>query len=76
MGQITIYLDDETTALIKAGVKAAGVSQSRWIAEAVRQRARKEWPASVRALAGAWADFPSAEKIRKRRGTDVRRERL
>jgi hypothetical protein len=76
MAQITIYLDDDTSALIKAAVKQAGVSQSQWIAEAVRQRVRKEWPASVRALAGAWRDFPTAEQIRKRQAPDTLRERL
>jgi hypothetical protein len=76
MAQITIYLDDDTSALIKAAVKQAGVSTSQWIAEAVRQRVRKEWPASVRALAGAWSDFPSAEQIRKRQARDIPREHL
>lgn len=76
MAQITIYLDNETTALVKAAVKAAGISQSQWVADAIRLRVRKEWPASVRALAGAWPDFPTAEEIRKRQATDVPRERL
>lgn len=76
MAQVTIYLDDDTTAVFKAAVKEAGVSQSQWIAEAVRQRTRKEWPASVRALAGAWRDFPTAEQIRKRQGRDTPRERF
>jgi hypothetical protein len=76
MAQITIYLDDGTAAIIKAAVKQAGVSQSQWIAEAIQQRARKEWPASVRALAGAWRDFPTAEQIRKRQARDTPRERL
>jgi hypothetical protein len=76
MAQITIYLDDDTCALVKAAVKEAGVSQSQWVAEAVRRRVRGEWPASVVALAGAWPDFPTAEEIRKRQAADVRRERL
>lgn len=76
MAQITIYLDDDTTAVLKAAVKQAGVSQSQWIAEAVRQRARKEWPASVRALAGAWRNFPTAEQIRNQHGWDMLRERF
>jgi hypothetical protein len=76
MAQITIYLDDETATLMKTAVKQAGISQSQWIAEAVRQRTRKEWPASVRTLAGAWRDFPTAEQIRKRQGRDTPRERL
>jgi hypothetical protein len=76
MAQITIYLDDDTTALMRSAVKQAGVSQSQWVAEAVRRRARLEWPASVRVLAGAWGDFPTAEQIRKRQVSDTPRERL
>jgi len=76
MAQITIYLDDEVLALVNAAVQSAKVSKSHWIAEAVRARVRKEWPSSVRELAGAWPDFPSAEQIRGRRPADVRRERL
>ena len=76
MAQITIYLDDDTTALVKVAVKDAGISQSQWVAEAVRRRVRTEWPASVVALAGAWPDFPTAEEIRKRRAADAPREQL
>ena len=76
MPQITIYLDDETTALVKAAVKDSGMSQSQWIADAIKRRVRKEWPVSVRALAGAWPDFPTAEEIRKRQAVDAPRERL
>jgi hypothetical protein len=70
MGQITIYLDNDTVALVKASVKASGVSQSQWITEAIRQRVRREWPASVRALAGAWPNFPTAEEIRTRQAPE------
>lgn len=76
MAQITIYLDKETMAQVKAGAKAAGQSQSQWIADSVRLRVRKEWPATVRALAGAWPDFPLAEKIRSLQASDSRREAL
>jgi hypothetical protein len=38
--------------------------------------ARKQWPASVRALAGAWPDFPEAHEIRKLQTADVPRQRL
>ena len=76
MAQITIYLDDDTEALLKAAVKASGQSQSRWIAEAVRSRARSEWPASVRALFGTWPDFPTAEELRANQPPDAPREPL
>ncbi len=70
MAKITISLDDEVLALVKAATKTAGISQSQWIAEAVRLRVKKEWPDSVLAMAGAWPDFPAAEEIRESQGTD------
>ncbi len=76
MAQITIYLDPETEALVNTAVRESGSSKSKWIAEAIRARARSEWPASVVALEGAWTDFPSLEEIRKAEGRDRRRERL
>ncbi len=76
MAQITIYIDDEVLALVKAATKAAGISQSQWIAEAVRLRVKKEWPASIHKIAGAWPDFPTAEEIRESQGPDSSRERL
>ena len=76
MGQITIYLDQRTKALVKAAVKKARVSQSQWIADAIRHRTCREWPSSVKALAGAWPDLQVVEKIRKRSGKDAARERL
>jgi hypothetical protein len=76
MGQVTIYLDDNTLAHVKKLTKNTGVSQSQWIAEAVRLRLRSEWPEAVRALAGAWPDFPSQEEIRRRYAPDAAREEL
>jgi hypothetical protein len=76
MAQITIYIDEKTLAHLKSATKAAGQSQSQWIAEAVRLRMKKEWPAAIRALAGAWPDFPSVEEIRGLQGTDTPRESL
>jgi hypothetical protein len=76
MAQITIYLDDETTDLVNSAVKDSGISKSQWIAEAIHLRARREWPAAVALLAGAWSDFPSAEEIRKSSGVDAARASL
>ena len=55
MAQLTIQLDDELADRIQAATEAAGTT---------RQRIQADWPQFVRALAGAWADFPSAEEIR------------
>jgi hypothetical protein len=76
MGQVTIYLDEQTEEQARAAARAEGVSLSRWIADRLHRRSRDEWPAGVRALAGAWADLPSAEQIRKARARDVARGRL
>jgi hypothetical protein len=76
MAQITIYLDDEVMALVKGATKATGVSQSQWIADAIRLRMKREWPDSVRALAGAWPDFPTVDEIRDREAADVPRAEL
>lgn len=74
MAKITIYLDEETAARMKAAAKAAGKSQSRWLADLVRERAATEWPESVLALSGAWADAPTAEAVRSGFPPDAPRE--
>ncbi len=76
MGQVTLYLDGETEAKMKAAANAAGVSQSRWVADLIREKTAIHWPDSVVKLAGAWAedDFPSIEEIRSGMGEDVARE--
>lgn len=76
MGQITIYLDEQTEALVRAAVKAAGISKSKWVAELVRERVRNQWPDSIRSLAGAWPDMPTAEQIRRQQPADLQRESL
>lgn len=65
MGQVTLYLDGKTEEKMKAAAKAAGTSQSQWVASLIRERTTLEWPASIARLAGAWADdFPTLEEIR------------
>ncbi len=76
MPHVTIYLDESVFAQVKAATEKAGISQSQWIAEAVRLRIRKEWPETVRALAGSWPDFPTAEDIRSQQPSCKARERL
>jgi hypothetical protein len=76
VAQVTLYLDEATKNRVRKAAKAAGVSQSHWLAELVRRSAAEEWPAEVRELAGAWPDFPEAGELRPGAGRDVRRERL
>jgi hypothetical protein len=74
MSQITLYLDAETENKLKLAAKAAGVSQSRWVADLIREKTASQWPESIARLAGAWADFPTAEEIRAGLGEDAPRE--
>jgi hypothetical protein len=73
--QITICPDKETAGLLDSARKAAGVSRSQWIGDAVRLRVRREWPASIRALASL-AGCPDGSEIRRLAGTDIPGKRL
>jgi hypothetical protein len=74
MGQVTIYLDRETENKLRLMVKTSGMSLSKWLAELIRAKTETEWPDSVRRLAGAWKDLPTAEEIRRGLVTDADRE--
>ena len=76
MAQVTLYLDEETVERVRRAARASGLSQSRWLADLVRERTARQWPDAVRELAGAWRDFPEAEELRRSGGRDVERERL
>jgi hypothetical protein len=74
MGQVTLYLDPETEMKLKSAAKAAGVSQSRWVAALIQQKTASEWPDSIARLAGAWKDLPTAEEMRAGVPEDIPRE--
>ena len=74
MGQVTIYIDDETVKKMIASAKAKNMSKSKWVTEVIREKVAKEWPASVRELVGSWEDFPSAAELRSDVGQDTKRE--
>jgi hypothetical protein len=74
MGQVTIYLDEETEKKMVQMIRERGLSKSRWIAELIREKAATTWPENVVKLAGAWKDLPTAEQIRKGMGKDAGRE--
>jgi hypothetical protein len=75
VAQVTLYLDEETIKRVRRAAKVAGLSQSRWLAELVREKTAREWPDTVRELAGAWRDFPEVHELRRLMGRDVKRER-
>lgn len=51
-------------------------SQSKWIANLIKEKLRDDWPDSVLKLSGAWKDFPAAEELRKTTGKDIKRDEL
>ena len=76
MGQVTIYLDNETERKLNAIIGDMKVSKSKWISDLIRTKTATSWPESIIKLAGAWNDLPTAEEIRENRGTDATRETL
>ncbi len=73
---VTLYLDEVTIKWVRRAARASGLSQSRWLAELVRERTAPQWRDAVRDLAGAWPDFPKAGRLRRSVARDIRRERL
>lgn len=76
MGQITIYLDNQSEQRLRAAAAEANMPVSRWLAELVREKTRAQWPLSVREAAGSWSDFPDAEELRADLPEDTGRENL
>jgi hypothetical protein len=76
MGQVTIYLDEQTEKKARAAARSEGVSLSKWVAKRIDRTAQREWPAFVRELAGAWPDLPEAGHLRKSKRKDLPRGRL
>jgi hypothetical protein len=74
MGQVTIYIDEDTEKKMLKMIQKRGISKSRWIAELIREKTATTWPENVAKLAGAWKDLPTAEQIRKGIRKDARRE--
>ena len=76
MGQVTIYLDNELENKVQQITKSMHISKSKWVANLIKEKIADEWPESVKNLAGAWTDLPSAEEIREGLGEDIKREGL
>jgi hypothetical protein len=77
MGQVTIYLDNETENKLKKAAKSSHISVSKWVASVIEEKITTEWPQDVVKLAGSWKDdFPNIEEIRSGVGHDSPREEL
>lgn len=76
MGQVTIYLDDETEQKMIANARVMKLSKSKWIANVIREKLVDDWPDTVRELPGSWEDFPTLEELRTGTDADTERETL
>ncbi|KAA8978315.1 CopG family transcriptional regulator [Halospina sp. K52047b] len=76
MGQVTIYLDDETEQKMIENARVMKLSKSKWIAGVIQEKLVDQWPDTVRELPGSWGDFPSLEELRAGENTDSEREAL
>lgn len=76
MAQVTIYIEPELEAKMRKAAQAMSLSQSKWVANIIREKLQNEWPANVVALVGAWADLPDVEEIRATMGSDIEREQF
>ena len=67
MGQVTIYLDNETENKLKKAAKSSHVSVSKWVAIMIKAQVKTEWPRDIAKLAGSWqGNFPTLEEIRSK----------
>ena len=76
MGQVTIYLDNETERKLNSIIGDMKVSKSKWIADLIRAKTAESWPESIVKLSGAWKDLPLVEDIRDETMHDIQREPL
>ena len=77
MGQVTIYLDNETENKLKKAAKSSHLSVSKWVAGIIKEKITTEWPQDVVNLAGSWKDdFPTIEEIKLSACHDSPREGL
>ncbi len=76
MSQLTLYLEEEIAEQVKNFAAAAGLSQSKWVAQLITVKTSMEWPREVVELAGAWKDFSDLEPIRSGSVDDLPRESM
>jgi len=76
MGQVTIYIDEQTELNLASILQNTKKSKSKWISDLINEKVRNEFPDNVKRLAGSWKDLPNAEELRKSLSKDIEREQL
>lgn len=67
---LTIYPDDELEGLMVLEASVQDLSNSKWLADMIRERLSNHWLTSVIQAAGSWEDFPDADQLRKDLGAN------
>ena len=76
MSSLTIKLNDKTRLALEQRAQAEEIDAGQWVERLIRRHVHPQWPNNVRALAGAWENFPNIEELRKDLGEDIPREIL
>lgn len=61
MPQLSIYLDEETAALLDSAVSISGTSVSKWVGRQIRESLKNQWPDGYFQLFGSVTDSSFAE---------------
>jgi hypothetical protein len=56
MPQLSIYLDEETAALLDRAVSISGTSVSKWVGRQIRESLKTQWPDGYFHLFGSVTD--------------------
>ena len=71
---LTLELDNHLAARLNEAAQNAGLPPAEWITRLIETHTAPAWPASVKALVGAWRDEPWPEDLRSSTGQDAPRE--
>lgn len=73
---LTLELDHHLADRLKEAAQNAGLPPAEWITRLIECNTAPQWPASVKALVGAWRDEHWTEDLRSIAIHDAHREPL
>ena len=76
MGQLTIYLDNNSEKILRRRAKEKKLSVSKYVSILVWEKSVSEWPEELIGSAGTWHDYPRVAELRADYGEDIPRDKL
>lgn len=76
MTEITLQLDEKIIQQLNHRANQEKMTPNDWLTQIIQQQLATDWSPEIKALAGSWADFPSAEDLRENISIDSSREPL